>query len=70
MSFKVKSPKVAAAPETPAQPVAPVTQPTDARAKRLRTGGRQSTFLGGVASAALPAPRGNLTGGPAGLTGG
>lgn len=69
MSFKVKSPKVAPAPEVPAQPVAPVTLPTDARMRRLRTGGRQSTFLGGVASATLPNPRGNLTG-SAGLTGG
>lgn len=69
MSFKVKSPKPAPAPELPAQPVAPVTQPTDARAKRLRTGGRQSTFLGGISAPYLAPPRGNLTG-ASGLTGG
>jgi hypothetical protein len=68
MSFKVKSPKPAPAPEMPAPVVAPVSQPTDARARRLRTGGRQSTFLGGAASSALAAPRGSLTG-AAGSTG-
>lgn len=62
MSFKVKQPKVAAAPEAPAQPVAPVTQPTDERKRRLATGGRQSTFLASIARAALPQPRGSLTG--------
>ena len=62
MSFKVKSPKPAPAPEAPAPVVAPISQPTDARARRLRTGGRQSTFLGGIASAALPSPTGGLTG--------
>ncbi|ODT88116.1 hypothetical protein [Phenylobacterium sp. SCN 70-31] len=62
MSFKVKSPKVEAPPTPPVQSVAPVTQPTTDRSRRLSSGGRQSSFLGGLARAALPQARGSLTG--------
>ena len=69
MSFKVKSPKAAPAPPVPAPEVAPVVTPQSSRQRRLSSGGRQSTFLGGLggsmasASPALPAPRATLTGG-------
>ncbi|PZQ63362.1 MAG: hypothetical protein DI570_09220 [Phenylobacterium zucineum] len=62
MSFKVKQPKVAAAPETPAQDVAPQTLPTSDRKRRLSTGGRQSTFLGSLGAAALARGGATLTG--------
>lgn len=62
MSFKTKAPKVADPPPAPAQSVAPVTMPTTERARRLSTGGRQSTWLGAVGRAALPQARGTLTG--------
>lgn len=62
MSFRVKGPKVQPTPPVPAQEVAPISSPVSGRAKRLATGGRQSTFLGGLASASLPAPRNTLTG--------
>lgn len=62
MSFKVKQPKVAPAPAAPAQPVTPVTTPQTERQRRLSSGGRQSTFLGSLGAAALPQPRGSLTG--------
>jgi hypothetical protein len=65
MSFKVKSPKVTAAPTLPTQPItAPVTDPQTSRARRLATGGRQSTFLGGLIRSALAAPGNSLTGVP------
>lgn len=66
MGFKVKAPKVAAAPPVPAPEVAPVVTPQSGRAKRLSSGGRQSTFLGalGATSTPLPSPsRSTLTGG-------
>lgn len=62
MSFKVKSPKVSDPPAAPAQPVAPTTLPTTERARRLATGGRQSTFLGSLGRAALPRAGGTLMG--------
>jgi hypothetical protein len=62
MSFKVKQPKVTAPPEPPAQNVAPQSLPTSERKRRLSTGGRQSTFLGGLGQAALAGPRASLTG--------
>lgn len=62
MSFKVKSPKVTDPPAAPAQQVAPVTTPQTERQRRLSSGGRQSTFLGSLGAAALPSPRGSLTG--------
>lgn len=62
MSFKVGKPKVEPVPAVPAQAVAPVVTPQTGRQRRLATGGRQSTFLGGLGSSMLPAPGNTLTG--------
>lgn len=72
MSFKVKSPKTTPPPDAPTQPLAPVSTPQSDRVRRLSSGGRQSTFLGRAARAALAAPGNTLTGvsGAAGGTGG
>lgn len=62
MSFHVKAPKNAPSPALPAPEVAPVSNPQTSRSRRLASGGRQSTFLGGLISQALPAPGNSLTG--------